>query len=47
MVGLRLGELAGLEHPYILVEPMTPTGLLQSFYLRNDLIQDTLIVDNA
>jgi hypothetical protein len=47
MVGLRLGELAGLEHSYIFVEPVFPTALLQSFYLRNDLIQDMLIVNNA
>jgi hypothetical protein len=47
MVGLRLGELAGLEHPYILVEPVFSTALLQSFYLWNNLIQDIPIVDNA
>ena len=47
IVGLRLGELAGLEHPYIHVEPVFSTALLQSFYLWNDLIQDIPIVDNA
>ena len=47
MVGLRLWKLAGLEHPYILVETMFLTALLQSFYLWNDLIQDILIVDNT
>jgi hypothetical protein len=47
MVGLGLGELGGFENPDILVEPVFPTALLQSFYLRNDLVQDMLIVDNA
>jgi hypothetical protein len=47
MVSLGLGELAGLEHPYILGERMFPAALLQSFYLRNDLVQDVLIGNNA
>jgi hypothetical protein len=47
MVGLRLGELAGLEHPYILVEPVSPALFFQFLDLRDHLIQNILIGDNA
>ena len=47
MVGLGLGELVGLEHPYILVEPLFSAVPPQFFYLRHHLIQNLLVVDNA
>ena len=47
MVGLRLGELVGFEHPYVLIEPVFPAAPLQFLYLGHYLIQDILIVDDA
>ncbi len=47
MVGLGLGKLDGLEPSDILVEPMFLTDPLQFFYLRNDLVQNIPVSDNA
>jgi len=47
VVGLGLGKLEGLEPPNILVEPVFPATLLQFFYLRNDLVQNILIFNDA
>jgi hypothetical protein len=47
IIGLRLGELVGFEHPYVLFEPVFPTAPLQFFYLGHHLIQDILIVDDV
>ena len=47
MVRLRLRELAGLEHPDILIERILPASPFQFFYLGDNLVQDILIGHDA
>ena len=47
VVGLGLGDLGSLEHPYVFIEGMFSAALFQFLYLGHHLVQDILIVNHA